>query len=209
MNSMPNRVAVLDACVLYPAPVRDFLLSIADIGLYEPKWTSEIQDEWSRNLLVNRPDLNKNQLDMTIKAMNIAFPFANVENYSSFISGITLPDPNDRHVVAAAIQSKADMIITYNIKDFPTSVLENYSIEIKHPDVFFTYLFDLQPEKVTEAFRKMVKRLKNPKKTIIEVLATLEKSNLSEITEKLKHLRQLCVVYYLAYYYDPVLQMAI
>jgi len=69
-----NLIAVLDACVLNPAPVRDFFLTLADIGLYKPKWTVEIQEEWSRNLLLNRPDLNKDQLQLTIDAMNTAFP---------------------------------------------------------------------------------------------------------------------------------------
>lgn len=184
-----NSIAVLDACVLYPAPVRDLLLSLADNGLYKPKWSTEIQDEWSRNLLLNRPDLKKGQLQLTIEAMNIAFPDSNVDKYGSLISGITLPDPNDRHVVAAAIRSKADVIVTYNLKDFPISIEKEYDIEIQHPDVFLTNIYDLNPEKAKEAFRKMVKRLKNPPKSFIEVLDTLSKSDLKEIIEKLKDVR--------------------
>lgn len=184
-----NFIAVLDACVLYPAPVRDLLLSLADNGLYKPKWSTEIQDEWSRNLLLNRPDLKKGQLQLTIEAMNIAFPDSNVDKYGSLISGITLPDPNDRHVVAAAIRSKADVIVTYNLKDFPKSIEKEYDIEIQHPDIFLSNVYDLNPDKAKEAFRKMVKRLKNPPKSLIEVLDTLSKSDLKEIIEKLKDVR--------------------
>jgi len=181
-----NFKAVLDACVLYPAPLRDLLLSFADSELYKPKWSAEIQAEWSRNLLINRPDLKKEQLQITIDAMNEAFPDSNVDKYSSLISGIKLPDPKDRHVVAAAIRSKADVIVTFNLKDFPRFIEEEYDIEIQHPDVFLTNVYDLNPAKAKAAFRKMVKRLRNPPKTVNQVLDTLAKSDLKEIIEKLK-----------------------
>lgn len=119
-----NFTVVLDACVLYPAPLRDLLLSLAHHEVYKPKWSKEIQEEWSRNLLMNRPDLKKEQLQTTIEAMNIAFPDAEVTKYSSLISVVTLPDPNDRHVLAAAIRSKADVIVTYNLKHFPKAINE-------------------------------------------------------------------------------------
>lgn len=184
-----NFIAVLDACVLYPAPLRDLLLSLADNGLYKPKWSAEIQDEWCRNLLLNRPDLKKEQLQLTVESMNLAFPDSNVDKYSSLISSITLPDPDDRHVVAAAIRSKANVIVTYNIKDFPGSIEDEYDIEIQHPDVFLTNVYDLHPEKAKEAFRKMVKRLKNPPKSYSEVLDSLSKSDLKDTIEKLKDVR--------------------
>ncbi|NHE56685.1 PIN domain-containing protein [Cyclobacterium plantarum] len=166
-------IAVLDACVLYPAPLRDLLLSFADCGQYKPKWSAEIQEEWSRNLLLNRPDLKKQQLQLTVESMNLAFPDSNVEKYGSFISGIILPDPDDRHVIAAAIGSKANVIVTFNLKDFPGSIEDEYGIEIQHPDDFLTNVYELHPVKAKEAFRKMVKRLKNPPKTYTEVLDTL------------------------------------
>lgn len=181
-----NFIAVLDACVLYPAPVRDLLLSLADVGLYKPKWTAEIQEEWSRNLLLNRADLKKEQLEATMHAMNMAFPDANVERYEGLISGITLPDPHDRHVMAASIRARADVIVTFNLKDFPKSIAVNYDIEILHPDVFLTNLHDLHPAKAKEAFNKMVKRLKNPPKPAAEVLVTLKGCGLTEMVERLR-----------------------
>jgi predicted nucleic acid-binding protein len=189
MIYLSNFIAVLDACVLYPAPVRDLLLSLADNGLFKPKWSIEIQDEWSRNLLLNRPDLKESQLQLTIEAMNIAFPDSNVDKYSSLISGLTLPDPNDRHVVVAAIRSKANVIVTYNLKDFPKSIESEYDSEIQHPDEFLCNVYDLHPEKAKEAFVKMAKRLKNPPKSQSEVLETLSKSDLKRIIEKLKDVR--------------------
>ena len=181
-----NLIAVLDACVLYPAPVRDLLLSLAANGLYKPKWSEEIQEEWSRNLLLNRPDLKKEQLQLTIESMNQAFPDSNVDKYSSLISSIKLPDPDDRHVVAAAIRSKANVIVTFNLKDFPSSIEREYAIGIQYPDIFLTNVYDIHPEKAKEAFRKMVQRLKNPPKSYSEVLDSLSKSDHKVIIEKLK-----------------------
>lgn len=184
-----NFIAVLDACVLYPAPLRDLLLSFADYGLFKPKWSAEIQEEWSRNLLLNRPDLKRQQLQLTVESMNLAFPDSNVEKYGSLISGIILPDPDDRHVLAAAIRSKANVIVTFNLKDFPGSIEDEYDVEIQHPDDFLTNVYELHPEKAKEAFRKMVRRLKNAPRTYAEVLDALSKSDLKTIIERLKDLR--------------------
>lgn len=181
-----NFIAILDACVLYPAPLRDLLLSFADKNLFKPKWTGEIQNEWSRNLLINRPDLSLRQLQLTIAAMNDAFPDSNVDNFSSLISGIKLPDPEDRHVVAAVLRSNANVIVTFNLRDFPKSIEDEYDIYIQHPDEFLCNVYDLHPEKAREAFIKMVQTLKNPPKSKSEVLKVLSQSRLTRIIEKLK-----------------------
>lgn len=162
---------------------------MTDNGLFKPKWSEVIQDEWSRNLLLNRPDLNIEQLQLTIEAMNDAFPDSNVEKFDSIIPSIKLPDPKDRHVVAAAIRSKADVIVTYNLKDFPRSIEDEYGIKIQHPDDFLCNVYDLHPEKAKEAFDKMVNRLKNPPKSQSQVLETLSKSDLKRIIEKFKDVR--------------------
>ncbi len=99
---------ILDADVLYPAPLRDYLLSLAAVELYKPKWTGSIQEEWIGNLLLKRPGLKRQDLERTRKAMGSAFPDANVTNYEKLISAISLPDLDDRHVVAGAIEGNAD-----------------------------------------------------------------------------------------------------
>ena len=91
MNNGPALVAVPDACVLYPAPVRDLLLSWAERELFSPKWSKDIQFEWMRNLLKKRPDLKKQQLQTTALAMNEAFPDAQVDEYQSFEELTELP----------------------------------------------------------------------------------------------------------------------
>lgn len=178
MIHSPRFIAVLDACVLYPVPVRDLLLSLASAELYKPRWSALIQHEWSRNLLANRSDLTAAQLQRTTAMMNAAFPDADVEGYEVFIPTLTLPDPDDRHVLAAALQSQADVIVTTNLKDFPVSHLRTFDIEVQHPDEFIGHLIDLNPAKALEAFRQQVARLKNPPIAAAQVLDNLRKSSL-------------------------------
>ena len=179
MIRSPRFSVVMDACVLYPAPVRDILLSLASVGLFKPKWSDEIQVEWKRNLLINRSDLSENALNSTIQSMNSAFPDSNVINYESLIEGLSLPDRDDRHVLACAIRSGADMITTFNLKDFPVKVLEQYDIEVQSPDELISNLIDLNEKLACKAFSKMVRRLKNPPKTKIQILETLRKCGLT------------------------------
>jgi len=172
--------AVLDACVLYPAPVRDLLLCMAEQNLYRPKWSDLINQEWTSNLLEKRPDLQEKQLTYTVSLMNKAFPDAEVDNYSNLIKALTLPDPDDRHVLAAAIRCHADVIVTFNLRDFPVDILNSYDIEPVHPDQFIVHLIDLDKEKSTASFKQQVDQLQNPPKSEQEVLKTLKKCNLKE-----------------------------
>ena len=188
MIHSPRFIAVLDACVLYPVPIRDILLSLASAGLYKPKWSSLIQDEWSRNLLLNRLDLNATQLQRTTTMMNTAFPDADVEGYEVFLPTLTLPDPDDRHVLAVAIRSQADVIVTANLKDFPGPYIRKFDIEVQHPDDFICNLIDLNPTKALEAFRQQVARLKNPPMATAQVLDNLRKSSLPATAARLEAL---------------------
>jgi len=119
--------------------------------------------------------------------MNLAFPDANVENFEVFISGVNLRDKDDRHVVACAIRCNADLIVTFNIKDFSTKELAKFGIEIQNPDELISNLIDINPKLVHKAISKMVKRLKNPKKTMDEVLTILEKCGIKKSVEKFKN----------------------
>ena len=176
---------VLDACVLCPAPLRDILLSLGAEGLYRPKWTYLIQDEWTRNLLQNRPDISNEQLQRTTNAMDMAFPDATVESFEKLIDGLTLPDKDDRHVLACAIQCNANLITTFNLKDFPNQTTKKYDIEVQHPDIFISYLIDQNKETSHKAFDKMIARLNNPPMSKAEVIAVLKKNGLKNSAEKL------------------------
>jgi len=179
LKYLSSFIAVLDANVLFPAPIRDLLLNLACEGLYQPKWSDAIQEEWVRNLLVKRPDLLQSQLSKTVDAMNATFPDANIKGYEKFINGLKLPDPNDRHILAAALKSKSGVIVTFNVKDFPQDYLKNFEIEIQHPDIFVSNLINLDELRANLALTSQVKRLVNPPKTKQEVITTLEKCGLN------------------------------
>jgi hypothetical protein len=125
-------VAVFDACVLYPASVRDLLLRLALTDLSRARWTDRIHDEWIGGVLKQRQDLSRTQLERTRDLMNQAVPDCLVTAYESLIDGLGLPDPNDRHVLAAAIRCQAGVIVTYNLRHFPEEALAPYGIEAQH-----------------------------------------------------------------------------
>ena len=176
---------LLDACVLYPAPLRDFLIELAAARLFRAKWTWRKQYEWVRNLLRQRPDLTRLQLERTRDLMNQAVLDCLVEDYEDLIEGLQLPDPDDRHVLAAAIASASDAIVTFNLKDFPVGTLHRYNIELQHPDDFLHYQFGLNHAGVVIAAKNCRARLRNPPKTAADYLAILEAQGLPKTVAEL------------------------
>ena len=185
-SSVP--VALLDACVLYPAPLRDLLLHVADKGLYLPKWTEQIHQEWTRKLLLNRSDLTAGQLSRTREAMNRAFPDATIHNYDWLIDSLRLPDPNDRHVLAAALRSQANLIVTANLKDFPSGYISQFDINVQHPDQFLAGLLETNPAEFLVAFEAQVANLIRPSKSVGQVLEILGRNGLPVTVERLSAL---------------------
>lgn len=185
---MKRSVVVLDSCVLYPAPLRDFLMHLALLDLFQAKWTEEIHNEWIGNVLENRSDLRPEQLERTKNLMNLHVRDCLVENYENLIENLELPDKNDRHVLAAAICVKADFILTFNLKDFPSETLKKYKITAVHPDKFISSLFETDAEKVCLAAERQRLSLKNPPKEREEFLQILLQQGLTETCEKLNKL---------------------
>jgi hypothetical protein len=186
MSRPPIITALLDANVLYPAPLRDYLLHLASLGVFEPIWTAAIQDEWIRNLLDARPDINKAALEATQRAMDIAFPGSNISGFESLINSLSLPDPDDRHVLAAAIKGKAQIIVTNNLKDFPPVDLIAYAIRAEHPDLFVSKCIDRDKANSIKALENQVKSLKKPPIPVEQVLKNLEANGLIASVAKLK-----------------------
>jgi predicted nucleic acid-binding protein len=178
--------ALYDACVLYPAPLRDLLMELAATGLFRAKWSDEIHEEWIRNLLQNRTDLRREQLERTRNLMNASVLDCLVTGYKELIPALPLPDPNDRHVLAAAIRSRTDVIVTSNLKHFPSDVLGNYGIDAQHPDEFIKHLLNLATPAVCGAAKTQRQRLKNPPKTVDEYLAGLERQGLVQTVKELR-----------------------
>src|ERR1041384_14278 len=121
--------ALLDANVLYPAPVRDLLLQLAVTDLYKARWTADIHREWIENLLANEPNLDRARLERTRDLMDSNTRDALVTGYETLIPSLQLPDPHDRHVLAAAIVGRCDVIVTANLKDFPDAALAPFGVE--------------------------------------------------------------------------------
>jgi hypothetical protein len=179
-------VALLDANVLYPAPLRDTLMHLAVNVPVPVRWSAQIQAEWTRRLLEARPDLNPTRLERTVQQMNRAVPTALVAGFEPLIEQLDLPDLNDRHVLAAAIHGGTSVIVTNNIKDFPSAVLRKHGLVARKPDPFIMGLIEQAPKAVLEAIRLQHANLKSPPATKPEFLQTLESQGLKEVVTWLR-----------------------
>lgn len=177
--------AVYDANILYPAPLRDLFIRIAQAGLVRAKWTETIHDEWIRNVLKDNPHVSADRLARTRTLMNEAVRDCLVTGYEDLIAPLSLPDPGDRHVLAAAIQSGADVIVTCNRTDFPPATLARFNIKAQHPDDFLLHLLGLAPGVICAAVKRQRESLRNPPNTPQELLATLERHGLAQAVARL------------------------
>ena len=183
-----NRFTVVyDACVLYPAPLRDLLMRLALTDLYRARWSDQIHEEWINAVLRNRPDLSRAQLERTRSLMNAHVRDALVDGHQPLIPALELPDPDDRHVLAVAIQCGADLILTFNLDDFPEPALAGYGIGACHPDLFLVDQLNLDAERVCMAMRQHRTSLRNPPKTVEEYLVTLKEQGLSRFSQAVQH----------------------
>lgn len=162
MAGSARYTAILDANVLYPNLLRDILLSLAVAGLYHARWTEHINTEWTRNLATNRPDIAP-KIPLLLDTVNRAVPDCLVENYDFLVATLVLPDPDDRHVLAAAIVGHADAIVTANLKDFPAQALAAHGVEAQHPDDFIMNQLQLRPLEALKVFKHIrAKRKTHP-----------------------------------------------
>jgi predicted nucleic acid-binding protein len=177
---------VYDACVLYPAPLRDLLMWLALTDLFRAKWSEAIHDEWTRAVLASRKDLTAQQLQRTRDLMDSHVRDCLVTGYEGLISSLTLPDPNDRHVLAVAIISGADAIVTYNLRDFPDAALAPYGVEALHPDDFILGQLDVATPLVCATVKRHRQSLRHPPKSVDEYLAALDRQGLPQTVTELR-----------------------
>ena len=166
--------------------------------LYQAKWTKDIHREWITSLLRNRPDLKLTQLEAIQKKMDMHVRDCLVEGYEKIINKITLPDPDDRHVLAAAIRAKAQIIVTFNLSDFPQKIIKNYGIKALHPDQFLTMLFEIDHPSVIQTIQETRLSLKNPPKNASEYLHILEQTIRCPKTRVMSAMRLLRAVEHLS-----------
>ncbi len=179
--------AVIDANVLFPVVGRDYLLWLAIYELYTPKWSEKLLEEFSQVFVKKGRSIES--AERQIGHINKACPDALVQNHETIIPNITLPDENDRHVVAAAVKCNANVIVTHNLSDFPNDYLKTIGLTAIDPDNFIADMVDLSPQRCLNAFREMVLSKNKPPLEELEYLKIMRNNNLRETAEELsKHL---------------------
>lgn len=185
-----SAIVLLDACVLYPAGLRNLMMWLAVHGLIRPKWREQIHEEWTRNVLTDRPDLTREQLLRTRRLMDEHAGDCLVSGHERHIESLHLPDEDDRHVLAAAIESGADAIVTWNLGDFPADVVSGYGIMVVTPDDLLIALIDEAREGVWEAMAEHRASLKNPARSPREYLEDMERQGLTRSVDRIRDFQQ-------------------
>ncbi len=186
MTSRSRYTAILDANVLVSIRLTDLFVQLAVDDVFRAKWTVDIHREWMAVLNRKRPDIDPTRLERRRDRMDAKTRDALVTGYENSIDSLSLRDKDDRHVLAAAIVGRCDVIVTYNLKDFPKEALEPYKIEAQHPDVFLANHLDLFPGKFCAAVRKIRRRHVNKKYSVEQYLDTLSEAELVATASRLR-----------------------
>ena len=179
-------VAVFDACILYPFHLRNIAVQAAVDRLVEARWTDAIHDEWIRSLTTDVPAIPIERLQITRRLMNDALPAAMVRGYEEHIPTVTLPDPDDRHVVAAAIAAKASLILTWNLRHFPENELKKFGLRKMNPDEFLSELFDEVPDLVIGSLANARRNLSKTRVAASDFIAILKEQKLVQLAKRVE-----------------------
>ncbi|WP_395666313.1 PIN domain-containing protein [Methylocella sp.] len=180
-------VAVCDACILYPFHLRNIVVQASVDRLFDARWSEQIHGEWMRNLLANAPGLTLDRLEVAKRLMNVALPAATVAGYEKHIPTITLPDADDRHVVAAAIEAKASHILTWNLRDFPAEALKSHGLVCQTPDAFLADIYDRTPLLVLGSLAHARRNLSRSAMSADAFLDMLRDQKLTQLHSRLKN----------------------
>jgi hypothetical protein len=166
-------IVVLDACVLYPPSMRDLLLTLATLDAFEVRWSAEILDELTRNVVADHPDIDPERfVSHTIGAMSRAFPHAAVNVDPALVDRMD-NEPKDRHVAAAAIAAEAQAIVTINVRDFRSTMLDDAAVVVITPGRLVDDLLTEAPEVVITAIEHLAARWVNPARSVQSVVELL------------------------------------
>lgn len=183
--------AFIDACSLVPVLNRNLLLSLAEAEFFRVRWSARVMGE--TELAIGRLAASKGFADhkergaKARQAMESAFADAGVTGYEPLISGFqSLPDPHDAHVIAAAVKTRASIIVTENRKDFPSKVLAPLDLEAKTSDAFLADTIGLDPGRAVAAVRRLRGRLKKPEMDAEKLLLEMEARGLTQTVDALR-----------------------
>ena len=179
-------VAFLDANTLYPPTIRGVLLELAQADAYAPLWSEAVHQEWMRALAEKRPDLAGAPIARIRRLMEAYVGDVTVTNYEHLIPTLSLPDPDDRHVLAAALHGRANVIVTSNLGDFPAAALAPHSITAQSPDEFVLSLLTADGETVTAALAADRADLVNPALDVERYLGVLSRGGLPKSAAALR-----------------------
>ena len=179
-------VAFLDASVLYPSTIRSVLMFLAAFDAFRAQWSEDIHREWTAALARDRPDLDVKRIARTRALMEAHLPNAMVSGYERRIAKLVLPDPNDRHVLAAALHCKAHVIVTTNLKHFPKAVLSSHGISAQFPDDFVCDLIVADRDRAVLAFAADRARMVNLPHSVAEYIAGIDAGGLKKSAAMLR-----------------------
>lgn len=183
--------AFFDANVFFGARLRSIIMTLAQSGLFRPRWSEDVHQEWMQAVVERRPDLTLEKLERTRRAMDNAVEDCLVTNYSSLIEGLILPDRGDRHVLAAAITAHASVIVTFNVDDFPAAALDLYGIHARHPDDFILDLDSLDPFALYKAVDADLRHYVKMPLTLDAYLDDLRRAGIPKTVDRLDRMRVL------------------
>lgn len=175
--------AFFDTCTLYGSYLNDLILWLAEGGAFRPLWSEGVMFELRKNLVEEGHDAAL--IDKRIDTMRAVFPDAMVDGYESLVESMTC-DPKDRHVLAAAVRANAEVLVTFNLKDFPQASLEGYEIEAVHPDEFLLDQFDLYPKLTLDSLRILTATYQSPPLDMPDLLEVLTKSGVPKFVDDVR-----------------------
>jgi predicted nucleic acid-binding protein len=172
-----------DACAIYGITLSDVLLRLADEGAFRPLWSDAVLDEVRRNAVAG--GISSEGIDRRLTMMRTYFPDALVTGHDDLVDGLAC-DPKDRHVLAAAIRAKADVLVTFNVRDFPTESFEAFDVEVVHPDTFLLDQLDLFPGMITRVLRELSEDYVAPPQSVHDVLGTLRRAGVPRFSDEVR-----------------------
>jgi predicted nucleic acid-binding protein len=180
--------ALLDSCVLVPNALCDTLLRLAEARFYRPLWSDRTLEEVHAAVLRIHPDLGAARIDNRLRAMTTAFDDATVTTWEPVAAGLDLPDPDDRHVLAAAISGGAQALVTFNLKDFPDSAMSGTDVEARHPDEFLLDQLDLAPGVTLRILTEQASDMRKPPADLSGLLNRLQRCGVPDFADAVRRM---------------------